>query len=453
MTKSLGVRLFAGAVIFLGIALFLTWLALSSLFQSYVNGSYSRELLAVSDTIAAGIAVDANGLTLRREPTDPRFQVPAGGRYWQVEGLSGGLQRSRSLWDMELKHLEPLSGDPALFYTAGPGGGDVVVLHNEVSFERNGKTHKAMISVGADQAEYEAASAQFRGELLKMLGLTGVFLAFASGLQIFVGLQPLKRIRKAVVAVRQGLAPHIDDYGPVEVRPLVAEINTLLAAERGAVERARARASDLAHGLKTPLTILTQISETLAKSGDSERAARLGEQVSAIRQRTDRQLALARAGGRGSARIDAGELSGKLVKVVTPVAAAKQIALENRVLPGTIIRVDATDFAEAVGNLIDNAIAHAKGHVVISAEQKPGTTRITVSDDGMGIDAKDRATALVRGQRLDESSAGTGLGLAITADILRAYGGSISLDSSAMGGLAVYLDWPKDRKKHDANGI
>lgn len=443
MMRSLGARLFAGAVLFLGIALFLTWLALGSLFQSYVNQSYYRELLAVSDTIAAGINANADGLTLAREPADPRYDVPASGRYWQVEGLKEGMKRSRSLWDQELKHLEPLTTNPALFYAHGPGGGDVVVLHNEVTFERAGKTFKATISVGADQAEYQAATAEFRNELMLMLGVTGALLASASALQIFVGLQPLVRVRKAVAAVRHGASSSIDEQGPVEVRPLIAEINTLLSAERAAVERARARASDLAHGLKTPLTILAQISESMEKTADADQAARIREQVDAIRSRTDRQLALARSGVRGAAQLDIGPLTAKMTRVVMPVAMARKILLENTIADKTMIRADSTDYAEALGNLVDNAIAHAKSRVVITAEDNGHNVRISVADDGAGIDVKDRETALARGQRLDESGNGSGLGLAITADIVRAYGGSISLGTSAMSGLAVHLDWPK----------
>lgn len=443
MMRSLGARLFAGAVLFLGIALFLTWLALSGLFQSYVNQSYHRELLAVSDTIAAGISANAEGLTLAREPADPRYDVPASGRYWQVEGLKDGMKRSRSLWDQELNHLDPFTANPALFYGHGPGGGDVVVLHNDVTFERGGRTFKATISVGADQAEYEAATAEFRNELVLMLGFTGAFLAFASALQIFVGLQPLVRVRKAVAAVRHGASTSIDEQGPVEVRPLIAEINTLLSAERAAVERARARASDLAHGLKTPLTILAQISETMEKSGDTEQALRIREQVDAIRSRTDRQLALARSGVGRASQLDVGPLTIKLTRVVGPVAQARGVHLNNTVADGTMIRADATDYAEAIGNLIDNAITHAKRQVVISADDLGPFVRISVADDGVGIDAKDRNTALARGQKLDESGNGSGLGLAITADIVRAYGGSISLATSAMAGLAVHLDWPK----------
>jgi signal transduction histidine kinase len=443
MKNSLGARLFAGAVLFLGIALFLTWVALSGLFQSYVNQSYHRELLAVSDTIAAGISANADGLTLAREPADPRFDVPASGRYWQVEGMRDGMKRSRSLWDRELKNLEPLTADPALFNTQGPGGGGVVVLYNDVLFERGGKTFKAAISVGADLAEYEAATAEFRNELVLMLGLTGAFLASASAMQIFVGLQPLVKVRKAVAAVRHGASSSIDEQGPVEVRPLIAEINTLLSAERAAVERARARASDLAHGLKTPLTILAQISESIKKSGEAEQAARIREQVDAIRSRTDRQLALARSGVRGASQLDASALTAKLARVVAPVAHARGVQLDNRIAEATTIRADATDYAEALGNLIDNAITHAKRLVVISAEDNGQFVRITVADDGAGIEAKDRDTALARGQKLDESGIGSGLGLAITADIVRAYGGSISLGTSAMAGLAVHLDWPK----------
>ncbi len=446
MKRSLGARLFVGALCFLGIALFLTWLVLSRLFETYVNESYYRELQAVSDTIAAGIRVDANGLTLRRAPADPRFQIPAGGRYWQVSGLETGLQRSRSLWDKDLSATEILSQTPPLFLADGPDGGELVVLTKEVSFEKDGSIRKASISVGADRLEYETATSEFRSELLLMLALTGLFLAFASGLQIYVGLRPLTDVRRAVAAVRQGLSPHIDDSGPVEVRPLITEINFLLDSERAAVERARARASDLAHGLKTPLTVLAQLGETLERDGDKERARRIIEQVDAIRERTDRQLALARTGGRGTSMLDVNAMTTKLVKVMEPLAAAKQISIENKIPSGLKVRVDATDFAEALGNIVDNAMLHARTAILISAEQLSTTTRITVSDDGIGIDAKDRELALERGQRLDESSNGTGLGLAITADIMRAYGGSISLEASSIGGLAVNLGWPSQIK-------
>lgn len=447
MNRSLGARLFVGALCFLGIALFLTWLALSRLFETYVNESYNRELQAVSDTIAAGIRIDGKGLALMHEPADPRFQIPAGGRYWQVAGLAAGLQRSRSLWDKDLTATATLSRIPALFLAEGPGGGELVVLTKEVSFEKDGVTHKAMISIGADRAEYQTATAEFRSELLLMLGLTGVFLGLASGLQIYVGLRPLKNVRRAVAAVRQGLSPHIDDSGPVEVRPLITEINTLLGGERAAVERARARASDLAHGLKTPLTVLAHISEALSRDGDTERAARITEQVGAIRDRTDRQLALARTGGRSSNIIDASALTAKLLKVVEPLAAAKDIRIECAIPEKLDIRADPTDFAEALGNIVDNGLLHARTRIIVSGERLGSGARITVADDGAGIDASDRQTALARGQRLDESGDGTGLGLAITADILRAYGGSISLGASSMGGLAVNLDWPADAKR------
>lgn len=442
MSRSLGARLFFGALCFLSIALFLTWLALTKLFESYVNESYFRELQAVSDTIAAGIRYDADGLALRREPADPRFQIPAGGRYWQVTGLAAGLQRSRSLWDRDLTTKSTLTRTPQLFLADGPDGGELVVISKPVSFEKDGKSLSATISIGADRSEYQAATAEFRSELLMMLGLTGLFLALASALQIYVGLRPLVNVRQAVSAVRQGLSPHIDDSGPVEVRPLILEINTLLDGERAAVERARARASDLAHGLKTPLTVLGQIGETLERDGDKERAAQISEQVDSIRDRTDRQLALARTGGRGTAPLDASALTGKLLKVVGPIASSKGVLIDNRIPPGLSVRADATDFAEALGNLVDNAISHATRNVVVSGAPKDDKIRFTVSDDGAGIDPKDRATALERGQRLDESGSGSGLGLAITADIMRAYGGSILLDASSMGGLAVHLDWP-----------
>lgn len=454
MSRSLGARLFAGALLFLGMALFMTWLALTQLFETYVNNSYQRELNAIADTLAAGIRVDETGLSIRREPADPRFKLPAGGRYWQVSGLKDGLQRSRSLWDLELKPGEPLADNANLRPAAGPDGGELLTFATEVKFENNGKQWPAVITVGADRTEYDSATADFRQQLFIMLGLTGLFLSIASALQIFVGLRPLVDLRRSVTAVRQGHSIHIDDQGPVEVRPLVQEINTLLDAERAAVERARARAADLAHGLKTPLTVLSQIGETLQRDGQADRAATIMEQVGVIRERTDRQLALARTGGRGSTVIDAGAMTERLIKVVGPIAASRNIRVSCEFAEPVSLLADATDYAEAVGNLIDNAMQHARSLVKITGGRQTDAVRITVSDDGSGIAENDRQTALARGHRLDESGTGTGLGLAITADILRAYGGSISLDTSAMGGLAVHLDWPTDKRKtHAGDGF
>lgn len=445
MTKSLGVRLLAAAFLFIAVALVLVWFALAGLFETYVTEGYKREMQAVSDTLVAGLAFEQGQLKLKRQPVDQRFRIPAGGRYWQVSGANPALIRSRSLWDTELKTTVIAGAKPTLDTIKGPTGVDLIVLVQEVTLTdmAPAEPKKITIIAGADKAELDSALAGFRQEMLKMLALTGIFLGLASALQIFVGLRPLINVRNAVAAVGQGSSARISDSGPIEVRPLINEINTLLDNERAAVERARARASDLAHSLKTPLTALGHIGETLQQRGDKVVSKQLSQQVNLIRQRTDRQLALARIGTGRATSIDVREVTDRMLAAIFLIAEKRGILCENKVPPELLLDADTSDFMEAFGNLLDNALAHAKGKIIVTGEAIRRSVCVCVEDDGTGIAEPDRIRALERGQRLDEASTGTGLGLAITADIIRAYGGSISLATSDMGGLAACMEWPR----------
>jgi signal transduction histidine kinase len=442
MIRSLGARLFAAAAIFVTIALLLTWLALTRLFTDFGSREYERELQAVADTIVANLSIANGAMVLRNMPTDSRFEIAAGGRYWQVNGPSGFEKRSPSLWDISIDTSKSVRSKSALQLSDGPSGAQLLVLAQDATLERNGQEYKAVVQVAADYSEYIDALDSFHSRIFSMLTLTGLFLLSAAALQIFVGLKPLKNMRMAVSAMRQGAGEQIDLKGPTEVRPLIAEINTLMADNRTAVERARARASDLVHGLKTPLTILGQISESLSKNGDNHNARMMEQQVSTIRSRVDRQLALARAGKPGDNKLDAAVVLNKLMVATKPLADAAHLTIRTEASEGLIISADTTDFLEAVGNLVDNAIRYARAHILVSAIAVPAGVQIEVKDDGPGIAIEDRSLALDRGQRLDDSGEGTGLGLAICTDIVTAYGGSISLDKPDTGGLLVRLFWP-----------
>ncbi len=443
MMRSLAARLFAAALISVTVALVLTWLALSQLFANFEADEYQRELQAVADTLISNMGVNKGMLILNREPTDARYEIAAGGRYWQVDSLSGFSKRSRSLWDIKIATTGKLKSGSNLLIADGPAGEPLMVLSQEATLERGIVEYPLVVQVAADLSEYTDAMASFKSGILKMLVFTGIFLLAAAALQIFVGLQPLFNVRKAVNALRQGHVSQIAIKGPEEVRPLISEINTLMADNQAAVTRARARASDLAHGLKTPLTILAQISETLNSNGDRTSAHMMDQQVATIRSRVDRQLALARAGNPNKSAIDIKQTLDRLINATQPLLDRKNIVLEANIPAGLFIAVDATDFLEAVGNIVDNAVRHARTKISISTATLSKFKRITVSDDGEGIIESERNAALERGRRLDENGDGTGLGLSISKDILDAYGGSISLEVSDMGGLSVAMDWPK----------
>ncbi len=442
MMRSLRARLFAFALIFLTMALFMTWLALTRLFAEYVAEGYQRELQSVADTLVANLTVKDGKLVLLNEPKDPRFEVAAGGRYWQIDGAATEMLHSNSLWDTSIQASGNLKAGSKLLLADGPSESPLLVLVQNVTLQGETTEYPAKVQVAADRTEYDYALSGFSSRILGMLGLTGLFLTLASALQIFVGLRPLLEVRKSVAALRKGEVSRLDIKGAQEVRPLIVEINTLMADSKAAVDRARARASDLAHGLKTPLTVLNQLSEKLSDTGQKAIANQMAEQVSTIRSRVDRQLALARAGNPGNENLDVGSTIERLIKTIKPLADEAKILIHSNVPTGLLISADPTDFLEAIGNIVDNAVRHARSEIRISAKKLDRNVRMNVDDDGPGIAQSNHHAALQRGHRLDEAGEGSGLGLAITSDILTAYGGSISLGRSDKGGLSVHMDWP-----------
>lgn len=443
--RSLWFRLFAAAAVFVTLALILVWFALGRLFENHVMAQYQRELVSVIDTLAANLDGSPSGLKLASEPADPRYSIPAGGRYWQIWLKGSPLLRSRSLWDTEIKYSEAEEDYGHLTAIEGPSGAPMLALSQKLNIEASTGAIDVTVTAAADKADMDAALASFSKSLFTMLALTAILLLSALGLQVFFGLRPLEELRGAVSRVRSGASSRIDDTGPLEVRPLVTEINTLLIGERAAVERAKARASDLAHGLKTPLTILGQIGENLAGKSEAEAADQILEQVNLIRSRIDRQLALTRIAATGKERVAVSGIVEKLLSAMRQMPSLRQITWHADMPPLLSAAADPGDFAEAVGNVLDNARLHAQSRIQVNAAQRDGYLVLSVADDGTGIDAADFGRVLARGQRLDESSEGTGLGLAITSDILRAYGGELSLDRAAIGGLKVTMQWPLAR--------
>jgi signal transduction histidine kinase len=442
LTRSLGYRLLAGAAVFISLALILTWFVLTSLFEKYVAAQIESELVAVIDTMAANVDRKKGVLELKMEPSDPRYAIPAGGRYWQAWLEDTPLLRSRSLWDTEIKYSADPEAYGNLITMEGPAGGELLAFSQKLNVEGNEGPFNVVLTAAADRLEFDTSVAGFNRSLLQMLGLTALALLIAAALQVRFGLRPLRDLSNAVADVRTGKADRIEEVGPNEVRPLVSEINTLLMSERAAVERARARAADLAHGLKTPLTVLGQISETLRSSQRDDIATSIDEQVKMVRSRTDRQLALSRIAASGKARVEVKTMVEKLVNAMRQMPSVSPLSWQIDIPAGITAAVDAGDFAEALGNIIDNARLHAASLVKVTGASSGRRLKLTVEDDGKGVIAANRVKILERGQRLDENTEGSGLGLAITSDITRAYGGSISLDQATIGGLSVKTEWP-----------
>jgi signal transduction histidine kinase len=438
---SLRFRLAAGALVSILIALLLVWFVLNEMFEDYLADQYANEMTAVADALGARLTVDPGNLALASEPTDPRFQMPLGGRYWQIspDGDQSPL-RSRSLWDQELSKQKFLPDLYCGFYQAeGPDGNPILVSVKEMSIAGSGGEQKHFtIYTAFSKGEMEEALAGYSRPLMMMLFVTGALLVLAAFLQGLVGLRPLAALRSEVAGVRAGRTASITSEGPSEVKPLIKEINLLLSERESAVERARARASDLAHGLKTPLTVLAHLVEGLPQ----DRRSVALQQIELVRQRADRQLQAARMGVEQMATTSLLGISGKLVSVLSPVTKSKGIDWALDIDPDLTVQADPADVAEAMGNILDNAVKFASRRIELKALAEGEMITLRIGDDGPGAEPDRYALMLKRGITGTGEEAGTGLGLAISGDIASAYGGQLSLAKSHLGGLEAVLRLP-----------
>ena len=275
--------------------------------------------------------------------------------------------------------------------------------------------------------------------VLVIIGI--IFIVFALW-QVRRGLNPLDQLRERLALVRDGRAPRIEGRYPTEVQPLVNDLNALLDHREGIVRRAQAKAGDLAHGLKTPLAVLSREAELAAAAGHAELADTLGQQVERMRRQVDYHLAHARAAASGSAlgaRIPVLVSAEALCRTLLSLHADRRLALDVKVSPDHFVRVVREDLDEMLGNLLDNACKWAKSRVTIATSLSEGTIAITVDDDGPGLDRAKWDLVFVRGIG---DSPGSGLGLAIVRDLAELYGGSVSLSESPMGGLRAHLQLP-----------
>jgi len=292
------------------------------------------------------------------------------------------------------------------------------------------------IAVAADLAHITQARHDFVRDLIPSLALLAAALAAAAWVQIGLGLRPLARIREGIAAIRTGRSGLLGGAVPSEVAPLIQEINDLIAAQEKDLERARGRAADLAHGLKTPLSALASDVRALRERGDSDFANRIEQVGEVMRRHIEQELARARIRGKRGFQVQGTTalkpLLESLVAIQRRTSAGDRIDFVVEVDGNASVAMDKADLAEVLGNLLENAGRHARSLVKVCMAD---AGRVAVEDDGAGVPQCSRDLVIKRGQRLDERTEGTGLGLAIVQDILEAYDLRLSLETSALGGL------------------
>jgi signal transduction histidine kinase len=266
--------------------------------------------------------------------------------------------------------------------------------------------------------------------------------------QVRSGLAGITQLRARLAAVREGREFRVDGRYVPEVQPLVDDLNALLEHREQAVQRALSKSGDLAHGLKTPLAVIAGEADRAEAAGHAELAAAIGQQVERMRRQVNYHLAHARAAAAGATLGSSSairEAADGLVRALARLHAGAHLSIEVRVPGEHTAAVQREDLDEMLGNLLDNACKWARSHVVVDSSEAGRTVRITVEDDGPGIEPPMRTAVLQRGVRADEQIPGSGLGLAIVRDLAELYHGTIALDESSLGGLRVTLTLPGGR--------
>ncbi|WP_291994198.1 ATP-binding protein [Candidatus Accumulibacter sp. ACC003] len=453
---SLRLRLLAGTLFWIAASIAVAAWGLGGLFGEHVAKQFYGELKTHLDQLTAHLAVGAQGQpTLSSALSDPRLRLPYGGLYWQVDEIAqpdqvaapaAGSLRSRSLWDSVLLVPQdaPADGEIHQHRLAGPADSSLGVVERVVRIDPrpDGPERAFRLIVAADERLLREPVAAFNSALWLALGVLGGGLVMAALVQVLIGLAPLRKLRAALARVRNGDAQSLVGDFPAEVMPLVDEFNAVLAENAEVVGRARTQAGNLAHALKTPLSILANA----ATGRDDELARLVVGQVDTAKRQVDYHLLRARAAAAvraPGARTPLPAVLEGLLRTMRRLHAERPLELVLQPMSEALsFRGEQHDLQEMLGNVIDNACKWASRRVEVSACVDRGSLLIGVDDDGPGIAAADREAVLCRGVRADQQVPGSGLGLAIVDDLAPLYGGELALADSPLGGLRVLLRLP-----------
>jgi signal transduction histidine kinase len=453
--NSLATRLFFSATAWVVVILAITSVVLSSVYKDATERAFDRRLNLYLRTLIAEVATPD-------EPPDrqfqslgePLFELPLSGWYWQItrtDTEKADVRASRSLWDKKLPKLEDRGIDLSaagirVAYVDGPEGQSLRMVERPVDLGADGKF---LVSVAGDATEIFEETRSFDSYLGGTFVVLGVVLLLTTIFQVRFGLAPLKRISESIADIRSGRAERLEGEFPVEIAPLARETNALIDANREIVERARTHVGNLAHAVKTPLSVI--VNEAAAHGADPF-ARKVLEQADVMRDQVTHHLERARIAARVTIIGTVTEVAPvieALRRTMEKIHRSRDVVIDVKADPHARFRGERQDLEEMAGNLVDNACKWAASRVFIevSVERppEPGASamlRIIVDDDGRGLSADERAKVSRRGQRLDESKPGSGLGLSIVVDLAALYGGSLSLGDAPIGGLRAELMLP-----------
>jgi signal transduction histidine kinase len=452
-SRPIAVRLAVSSVFWSFAILLVAGLILLTLYRDNTERAFDQRLLVYANTLASNLVSPGDPDRDLGPIGDPRFELPLSGWYWQVarpNAKPGEIRSSKSLFGGQIPSLamssEDRFGQIRRGYGRAPDERNLRIIERDIDLGEDGRY---IIRIAGPADEIDVGVRDFLFALTITFALLGLALGFSTLLQIRFGLRPLANLRSALGAIRRGEAERIVGEYPRDISPLASELNLLLDTNREILERARTQVGNLAHALKTPLSVVMNEAE----SAPDEVAARIREQAALMRDQVnyylDRARAAALAGTLGTLTEVEPVIAG-LARTFAKIYRDKDLEVELAIPPDLRFRGEKQDLEEMAGNLIDNAAKWASLKVEISVEvvrddaDRP-RFRLLIDDDGPGLPETARAEVLKRGRRLDETKPGSGLGLSIVSDLAALYRGSLTLDAAPLGGLRAVLELPGDR--------
>ena len=444
-TGSLTRRMIGIAALWIAALLLIGALSLDRVLSRSIVDSFDNQLVFVLNSMVASSEIGPDGeVRFNRPPADQRFVEPYSGFYFQISGAGADTFPSRSLWDRRLRvsdahtDIKPHLYDSNEFSTSDHAE-PLRIAERDVTLPGSNIRWRFQVAQSRDTIDDQVH--HLRSTLFWSFLALGIGLLVLAALQTVYGLWPLRRVRREVASIRSGEKTRIGQDFPLEIRPLTEEINQLLTHSEAQAEEARRHAGNLAHALKTPLTVITNAAT--ANSPDLDDT--VIRESAAMRRHIDHHLARARAIGRRASAHARSTVWESLEAVERAVERLYEnvtvdIAGDRR----APVRVERQDLDEMLGNLVENAAKYGGGRVFVTVAPKGSIVDIEVEDDGPGIPAELRGSLFARGARLDTTGKpGTGLGLAIVRDVAEIYGGSIHLEESEdLGGLLARLTLP-----------
>ena len=439
---SLTRRLIGVATLWVGVLLLGGGYALNQVLTASLIQNFDEQLeYVLNNALIASSEIGPDGeVRFNRPPADQRFLEPYSGIYFQVSGPGADTFPSRSLWDRRLR-VNSAHNDVKLhrYDSAEFDGEPLRIVERDVILPGSATRWRFQVAQSRDIIDRQLS--ELRSTLINSFAALGLGLLVLTALQASYGLWPLRRVRSEVIAIRTGRQRRISEDFPREIYPLVHEINELLAHGEEQAEEARRHAGNLAHALKTPLTVITNAATARAP----DLADAVCREATTMRRQVDHHLARARAIGRRSSAQARATVWGSLEAVeraVSRLYPAVTVDIDGD--KTAQVRIERQDLDEMLGNLVENAAKYGGGRVFVTVSRAADKVEIAVEDDGPGIPEAERLTIFDRGARLDTTGKpGTGLGLAIVRDVAHIYGGTVALgESEDLGGLVATLSLP-----------